>query len=167
MGPALLTSCDETSKTGTDTTGKQTAFSKLKFPLYLRGKLVDKTTQQPVANAAVRILQQDQTLLTGTTDKHGDFKIRIGQNDLSGSHFDLILHRSGYVNDTVHAVNVADDLSHLRLTITARNETQELCKPGEVTIIETTVGDIAPPDETIRGEIALPEPPTAGVPAME
>lgn len=168
MGPALLTSCDNAPPAGPqDPIREQSAFSKLKFPLYLRGKLIDKNTKEPVKNASIRILQHDKTLLTGTTDKDGNFKIRIGQNDLSDTHFDLILHRYGYVNDTISAVDASKLEGHLRLTIAAEQEKGAVCKPGEVVVIDAVSGDIAPPLPTIEGEIAIPEPPTAGVPMME
>lgn len=171
VSPMVMTSCTSTPPTDPHTgTKEENAFSKLKFPMYLKGTLMDQATQTPIINARIRILQQDKTLLSGHTDNNGRFAITVHEGDLSNAHFDLILDKMGYVNDTIRDLDATKQKSNipLKLTLEARNEDQNVvCKPGEVAIEQPLVGDISAPMPIeplpvvpTTGKIAAPDPVT-------
>ena len=162
ISPVVLTSCDSAQ----DTEQQQNAFSKLRFPMQLKGTLTDKRTNKPISNAEISILQNDKTLLTGKTDDKGRFHIEVKEGDLSDSHFDLVLARLGYTNDTLHAVDSWNNnkQQHMQLTLQAVPKESSVCTPGKTELkagfIEPVpvLGKAVEPYPTTQGEVMLPEP---------
>lgn len=98
ISPVVTSSCETESNENTET---ENLFGKLKFPLFLRGKLVDQESKAPLKNAVIKVLQQNKILVAGVTNENGDFIMSLNRDELSGEKFDLILENTGYVSDTI------------------------------------------------------------------
>ena len=125
ISPAVLTSCETPDlKEQSKEEKEEIAFSKLKFPLYLRGKLVDSQNQKPIIMVQVNVMQENKVLLSGTTDENGEFKIKLEKGNLSSAHFDLVMERFGYLNDTLRALDAKNKrgLTNLELSLEAMPE---------------------------------------------
>lgn len=98
ISPVVTSSCETETAENTET---ENLFSNLKFPLFLRGKLVDQESKAPLKNAVIKVLQQDKILVAGVTNGNGDFIMSLNRDELSGEKFDLILENTGYISDTL------------------------------------------------------------------
>ena len=128
ISPAVLTSCETPDLNKQSKEEKEEiAFSKLKFPLYLRGKLVDEVTKKPLSKAKITFLQYNYELFSGETDENGHFSIQIKGRDFANPHFDLILEQVGYISDTLFDLDPdnKEKLTHLSLSLHAEPIKQE------------------------------------------
>lgn len=151
ISPAVLTSCETPDlKEQSKEEKEEIAFSKLKFPLYLRGKLVDSQNQKPIIMVQVNVMQENKVLLSGTTDENGEFKIKLEKGYLSSAHFDLVMERFGYINDTLRSLDAKNKrvLNNLELSLEALPQsTTHFPDEGEIRFVKMeymTTGLVSP-----------------------
>lgn len=151
LGP-VLQSCE--TPTENVTIKKQHAFNNLKFPMYLKGTLVDEKTNNPLANSPIKILQNGKVILSGKTDKSGNFELTIQEDDLKSEVFDLAYSAQDYISDTLKAQKMTKIKSgeKIKLTIQA---TPESCGKIIGKIVDNTAIPV-PGEPIIEGEIIAP-----------
>lgn len=98
ISPVVTSSCETETPENTES---KNLFSNLKFPLFLRGKLLDQESKAPLKNAVIKVLQQEKILVAGVTNENGDFIVALNRDELSDEKFDLILENTGYISDTI------------------------------------------------------------------
>ncbi|MDH4472711.1 MAG: hypothetical protein QE487_08870 [Fluviicola sp.] len=98
ISPVVTSSCETETPENTES---KNLFDNFKFPLFLRGKLVDQESKAPLKNAVIKVLQQDKILVAGVTNENGDFIVALNRDELSDEKFDLILENTGYISDTI------------------------------------------------------------------
>lgn len=166
LGP-VLQSCETPAEDVTEK--KQHAFNNLKFPMHLKGTLVDEKSNKPMANAALNILQNGKVILSAKTDPAGNFDIIIEEKDLKSKLFDLTYSAKGHTSDTLKAQHITKIKpgEKIKLTIQASPEscTKTIGKsvdnvsipvPGEP-IIEGKIVDPNPLEPEVNGGIPVQE----------
>lgn len=117
----MVTSCEKQQPVEKDIAAEKNAFGKLKFPLRMKGKLIDRTTGLPLPSSEIRMMQNGLQVLAWKTDADGSFDVELKEGQLNDAHFHLVLERMGYINDTIRAVDTwaADKQQQMQLTLQA------------------------------------------------
>ncbi len=153
LGPVVMTSCESDPAANGK---KQDAFNLLKFPMHIKGTLTDEKGHV-LRNFKLQVLQHNQVVKTGTTDKFGNFDIVIQKGDLDQETFDMVFGKAMVVNDTL-PMKLGKFGSGKKVKLTIKAEAIE--------VIET-VGEMAVMDNSCNAVegIMVDEPPLAGIPA--
>lgn len=146
IAPAALTSCNTkaTVKFPEEKSPKEQeaeAFSKLKFPMNISGRLTERYSDNlPLAMATIRICHGKTVLRTTQTDTDGHFSITLEKSDLKTPDFELVVERLGYESQTVDEVESLTDYKRKHLSIALKAQPKPV---GEGWFSMITAGSIS------------------------
>lgn len=166
LGP-VLQSCETPAEDVT--VKKQHAFNNLKFPMLIKGTLVDEKTNKPLAYSSIQILQNGKVMLSGKTDKSGNFELTIQEDDLKSEVFDLAYSSKGHISDTLKAQKISKIKSGEKIKLTIQASPENCGKTVGKTVNNVEIS--MPGEPLIEGEIVAPIDPepevNGGIPIQE
>lgn len=146
MGTAVLSSCD--AEAVPEKPIRETAFSKLKFPLVINGTIIDSSNSTVLPNTQVSLLQQGRFIKRVTTNENGVFRMELMQGELKNNDFELHVYQSDYQLNTVpfdEKTISAKQLHNLTIALQIIPDPESVnTSPDNPEIVPVVAGNIAP-----------------------
>jgi hypothetical protein len=99
----------ETNAIAQDSTSIQSlanSMSKLKFPITIRGNVMDNTEIR-ISGAIINLFKDGKfARKSSTTDTHGSFVLELNENDITQGSFELFVSFPGYISETYPLENL-------------------------------------------------------------